>query len=591
MKLKTEMKVSLRQSQKPVKHSIITLILVFLPELLFFIGGNVVFYQESLARFIDGFSIEMNELDDDLLDDEPDYLEASGSEATQTEEGEVRLALGDKVCFFGEDTVSFWGNVYNEDSTKIEENGVVLFYGEKWVNSTTGDLKSDGLLTLTSPRPYPYSASFGQVFDNGGNTALMPGLVVNNPNNVSLANDMIVEDTLFFEQGKIILNGYNLFILNGHADAIQGHNENSYVVTGEDSIGGYLIRNNVGNAEYDFPVGTDTTSYTPLRLLNKGTTDNYSVRVFSGVYERGASGQNLSDESVGKTWEIKEDVEGGSNLTMELQHNDADEGSSFNSSRHFIARYTGVVNNSEGDTISGTEWDLTSFANSGSGSTYGYITSGSAINSAVVSTRTGITKMGLFTKASFTSGGALPVELLYFNGTAKSNYNLLKWATSIEIDNYYFTLERSRDGEVYEELSRLSGAGNTTDKVDYMFEDLQPFETTYYRLRQTDFDGHQEIVANQIVRRDVINSNELNIYPNPCTTEHLHVEMPETIESGDYVEIINISGESMLKIELDVFMTDPVLRIRIDYFQRGIYVVQMKNNNTIKSKKLIIPER
>lgn len=590
MKLKTEINVSLRQSQDPVRYSIFTAILVFLPEILFFIGGNVALYNESIANFLEAYVIEHTEEDGGLLDDEYDWLEATGSEATSTDEGTATFGLGDNVYFFGGDTVSFWGDVYNNDSNQIRENGVVIFYGEKWVNSSKADLKSDGLLCLTSPRPYPYAASFSQEIDNGGRTAYFPDVVIDNPNNVYMMNDLIVEDTLFFMNGKLVLDGHNLTMLNDHPDAIQGYNENRYIVTGEDKVGGYVTRT-IGKDEIDFPIGTDTSSYTPIRISNKGTTDDYSVRVFAGVYEKGNTGTDQSAQSVGVTWEIQEKVDGGSNLTLEMQHNAADEGSDFNPGRHFVSRYTGVWQNTEGDTVSGTEWDLMSYASSGSGSSSGYITTGSAINSAVVSTRSGITKTGFFAKASYSSGGALPVELLYFNARPEETFNSLKWSTSMEIDNYYFTIERSTDGENYEQMDRVPGAGNTTEKTDYKYEDLQPFEITYYRLRQTDYDGKEEIIGLQVVRRDQIVRKELLIYPNPCVGEFLHVELPETIEEGDYVEVVQLSGASLLKVDLDPFGMDPVLRINVSQIPRGIYLVQMSNNNMIRTKKLIIPDR
>lgn len=593
MRLRTEVNVRLWHEQKPVRNTILTIILVFLPEIIFFIGGNIALYSDSIAKFLETHSFNLSDGDDDLLDDDgDDWLEATGSESTTEEEsGAVTLGFGDLVYFHGEDTVSFWGNVHNKDSAKIDENGVVMFYGEEWKNASSGNLKSDGQLCLISPRPAPYAGSFTQVIDNGGNTASFPEILIDNPNNVYMSNDLIIEDTLFFNSGKLVLNGHDLHITNPHPDAIQGYNEDSYVVTGDSNQGGYLVRYGVGKDDVDFPIGRDSNSYTPVRMSNKGTADNYWVRAFKNVYENGDSGVQHNDHGTGQTWEIKEDVAGGSNLTLAMQHNQSDEGASFNAANQFIARYVGTKNNTSGDTISETEWDLVSFANTESGSSNGYITTGSAISGAVVTTRSGITDLGFFTKASYFEGGVLPVELLYFDAYANETYNTLKWSTAMEIDNYYFTLERSTDGENYTELDRVPGAGNSTDKTDYKYEDVQPFEITYYRLRQTDYDGTEEIIGHKVVRRDQQIARELVIYPNPCRGENLFVQLPEEIEEGDFIQVMDLGGAVIKRIELDPYGFDSVLRIQVTDMPMGMYLVQMSNRNVIRTKKLVIPER
>jgi|GEM_PF-2995042 len=592
MRLKTEVNVSLRHYQQPVRYSLFTAILVFLPEIIFFLGGNMALYHKSIANFIE--TVATTYTDADLLDgdDDDNYFEAMGSESTTEEDkGDAVFGGTDRVVFFGSDSVSIWGNVLNQDSTTINENGVVIFYGEEWTNDFNGNLDSDGLLCLTSPRPAPYAASFQQIIDNGGRTASFPDVIIDNPNNVYMLNDMVVEDTLFFMRGKLVLDGHNLYINNPHPDAIQGYDEDKYVVTGAASAGGYLVRAGIGKPEIVFPIGTDTSSYTPASISNRGTVDNYSMRVFGGVFQHGDSGVDHSADAVGKTWEIKEDSTGGSNLTLSFQHNQSEEGGSFNPSNHFVTRYDGAINNTSGDTVSSTEWDLVTFDKAGSGSTDGYLTSGAAISGAIVSTRSGITAVGYFTKASYNSVGVLPVELLYFDAFAEETYNTLKWSTAMEIDNYYFTVDRSSDGENFEELERIPGAGNTTEKMDYKYEDLQPFEITYYRLKQTDYDGTEEVLGIQVVRRDEIGARELVVYPNPCRETYLKVELPQEITEDAYVEILNMSGQSVVKMDLDPYGFDSVAKLRVDGLPRGMYLVQLKNNNTIRTKKFIIPER
>jgi hypothetical protein len=88
----------------------------------------------------------------------------------------------------------------------------------------------------------------------------------------------------------------------------------------------------------------------------------------------------------------------------------------------------------------------------------------------------------------------LPIELLWFEGSSESNYNFLKWATATELNNHFFTLERSIDGIQWEIIHDEEGSGNSNTPIIYEYKDFF-FErniTNYYRLSQTDYNGTKE---------------------------------------------------------------------------------------------------
>lgn len=86
--------------------------------------------------------------------------------------------------------------------------------------------------------------------------------------------------------------------------------------------------------------------------------------------------------------------------------------------------------------------------------------------------------------------GTLPVELLSFTPSIKPDRVELNWTTGTEINNDFFTIERSRDLYGWEVLGFVQGAGNSSIPLDYGFTDFRPLDGLgYYRLKQTDFDG------------------------------------------------------------------------------------------------------
>lgn len=101
----------------------------------------------------------------------------------------------------------------------------------------------------------------------------------------------------------------------------------------------------------------------------------------------------------------------------------------------------------------------------------------------------------------------LPVELISFTADAVNNQSVLcRWTTATEINNDYFTVERSQDGMNFEPIGTVDGAGNSTSILQYQHPDHNPYRgISYYRLQQTDFDGqfsYSQSVAVRLVDRN-----------------------------------------------------------------------------------------
>jgi hypothetical protein len=85
---------------------------------------------------------------------------------------------------------------------------------------------------------------------------------------------------------------------------------------------------------------------------------------------------------------------------------------------------------------------------------------------------------------------ALPVQLLLFDGQKLETDNELFWITETELNNKFFTVEKTTDGQHFETVGTLNGAVNSAQNLNYSLIDnnVKP-EINYYRLKQTDFDG------------------------------------------------------------------------------------------------------
>ena len=85
----------------------------------------------------------------------------------------------------------------------------------------------------------------------------------------------------------------------------------------------------------------------------------------------------------------------------------------------------------------------------------------------------------------------LPIELTSFTVSATEYGYTFNWVTASEVENDYFTLEFSEDGEKFIAIDYVSGAGTTSETTEYEYVwDAKPTaEILYFRLKQTDYNG------------------------------------------------------------------------------------------------------
>ncbi|MGZ4060627.1 MAG: hypothetical protein ACXVPU_16450 [Bacteroidia bacterium] len=85
----------------------------------------------------------------------------------------------------------------------------------------------------------------------------------------------------------------------------------------------------------------------------------------------------------------------------------------------------------------------------------------------------------------------LPVELAGFNAKRNKRSVELTWTTMTEVNNKYFTIERSQEGTLWDIINVVPGRGNATTPYNYKIYDSSPLEgISYYRLKQTDLNGN-----------------------------------------------------------------------------------------------------
>lgn len=195
----------------------------------------------------------------------------------------------------------------------------------------------------------------------------------------------------------------------------------------------------------------------------------------------------------------------------------------------------------------------------------------------------------------------LPITLLSFTAKPENDERVkLDWVTASEENNDYFTVERSKDGIVFEEVLRKEGAGNSNTTKYYTDYDNSPLGgLSYYRLKQTDFNGefsYSNIVPVQfdgavnVVEQDV----DFNLYPNPASAmmgDNIQFAIDtEGLEEGAIVvNLIDMGGRIVMSKQLRSNGATIVESLgSASELKAGMYTVVMVIGKKQVSKKLII---
>lgn len=167
----------------------------------------------------------------------------------------------------------------------------------------------------------------------------------------------------------------------------------------------------------------------------------------------------------------------------------------------------------------------------------------------------------------------LPVELLNFNGFNTGKGNQLKWTTVSEINNDFFKIMHSRNGNDFKEIGRVEGAHNSTEILDYDFlHETNATGLHYYHLTQVDEDGtesNSKIITIEIKRVTPI------AYPNPAK-DNLFIDIDGNSEASRILLFIyDTKGALIQQFELDKGKN----KLNVSHLNQGAYFYEIMEDN------------
>lgn len=186
-----------------------------------------------------------------------------------------------------------------------------------------------------------------------------------------------------------------------------------------------------------------------------------------------------------------------------------------------------------------------------------------------------------FTLGNTDLSAPLPIELKTFYAEARGQMVHLFWSTASETNNDYFTVERSKTGGEWEQVLQVDGAGTATSTKNYSAVDDGPFAgLSYYRLKQTDFDG--TYTYSKVVSVTLEPRGELEVFPNPSNGlftvrspfQFNQVQLLDQLGRNAHIRVEPINNR---EATIDGTQNTP-----------GLYFLQVSDGHVVKTVRIII---
>ncbi|MBL0146959.1 MAG: T9SS type A sorting domain-containing protein [Chitinophagaceae bacterium] len=372
------------------------------------------------------------------------------------------------------------------------------------------------------------------------------GFTANNmavQSNTNLANGtVVINNNINLTSGKLFLNNNNIQLI-GNTSTVTT-TSNAYVAT--NGTGSLQIQNIGSGARIgavNFPIGT-AANYAPVTFTNSGDADNFNVRVTNTISQNytgeSPAGQQYVTGAVNNTWFINEGTSGGSNATIELQWDAAQELSLFDRTQSYLGHYTGGA------------WNL---------GTQGTATGSNPYNFS----RSNITSFSPF--GILNNNAVLPLKFISFSlQKCNNNQVCLNWKTANEQNVSHFEIERSVDGISFAKIG-TKAAHNLAQNTYTATDDISTIQTKqlYYRIIQVDINGKTTNSTVQLIKLQ--SSEQITIYPNPVVDEINMLNWNKVQQ----VQLVDVTGKMVKQWQAITSSLLPVKEITA-----GVYFIKIK---------------
>lgn len=358
---------------------------------------------------------------------------------------------------------------------------------------------------------------------------------------VTLNNAATVSNALTFASGLAVLGSNDLT-----AGSISGGSATSYAIVGSSGT----LKATFSGTQL-MPVGYDATAYSPVTITNSNSMQ-WSLRLENSFTNYPAINQSSALQRI---WLITPSTNPtAAGTTLDFEYPDA------------LWTTPAQVNIYNYEPPNG--WAAT--------------LNGTGVTPVLTNGMQSVTLTSQTTFSPFAITGTttpLPVTLLRFSGRRENNRNVLKWTTATEINNNGFEVQRSTTGADFTSVGFVASQaanGNSQSDLNYTYTDVTSITKAYYRLKQTDIDGHVKYSGVVLLTGNKDGSLTISgVYPNPA---HASVNINVNLDQAQKLTLIitDVAGRPVKTKMIIVEAGTNSLTIDVSSLSSGTYFIKTK---------------
>ena len=193
-----------------------------------------------------------------------------------------------------------------------------------------------------------------------------------------------------------------------------------------------------------------------------------------------------------------------------------------------------------------------------------------------------------FATVNITSSGILPVKLIDFTGIIMSEKIALQWKVASEINVAKYAIERSNDGEKFENIGQITANNLTGIQSNYYFNDNYPENgNNYYRLVMIDKDGSFEY--SKIISLNVKITSAFSLLNTELSRNNTNLKIALNSNFNQTLNIIlvGVSGRIIFTQSLNLNKGFNNINSKISAINKGIYYLRLQTKTQSMTKPLL----
>ena len=506
------------------------------------------------------------------------YIEPAANGLTATFPAATITIAGSLTCGNGTNTattagtatttLNITGGVTNSTSSTITATNIII--------NTGGDFSNSGTFTAGAAKKVKFNGSVAQSITGSSNTTFSDIEFANTSTGVTVSKPTTVTGTMTLTTALVHTDAVNLLMLTSTASSASSGSLTCYV-------DGPMTK--TGNTAFIFPIGR-SGKWARFGITFSGGSPNVTTEydaefIYTSSPNPTLLGSGIDKVSGTRYWEVSRPV--GSSSTDNI----------------YATLYW-----EDGATVGINQLATLKVAHYNSSTSLWENKGGTTTGTTSVGTVTATTALSSFSPISFGNGSGgtnpLPIELIEFTAVLNSNKQVdVKWVTATETNNDYFTVERGTwdggqgaSGIQFHPIATVKGAGNSSTILHYSIVDNAPLNgISYYRLKQTDYDGKYTYSYIVPINISEASGNTFVVFPNPANMgDPIQIRMNSDEEKSVLVVLTDLTGKEIFsKVVIIEKGNDSVTAIDPDQkLAPGMYTITSTSDNSIYNQKLII---